>query len=110
MKPVKQIIHISSTNYWFKVVEFLQTNWALVEELDDARTRVTFIDDTSGAFDDIEFPTLEHAVGGLVRNGFDLYSQATDVHKFLRPPPPPFFVVSHVNGPIYSSGRFWQFE
>jgi hypothetical protein len=101
---------INSTNYWFKIVEFLQTNWALIEEYEDGRAIVSFIDDTSGTFDEIVFPSLEQAVGELIDNGFDLYSEATQVHDFLKPPNPPFKVAEHINGPIYSSGRFWRTE
>jgi hypothetical protein len=101
---------IKSTNYWFKTVEFLQTNWALIEEDENGRATVSFIDDTSGTFDELVFPTLEQAVNDLMDNGFDLYSEATQVHNFLKPPQPPFKVVSHINGPIYSSGRFWKSE
>ena len=48
------------------------------------------------------------AVKELMVNGFDLYTEASQVHSFLKPPMPPFTVVSHINGPIYSSGRFWK--
>lgn len=101
------IKHINSTNYWFKIVEFLQTNWALIEESEDGQATVSFIDDTSGAFDEIVFPSMEQAVAELLHNGFDMYSEATQVHGFLSPPKPPFKLVKHVNGDIYSSGRFW---
>ena len=104
---VNNIKQINSTNYWFKIVEFLQTNWALIEEYED-RAIVSFIDDTSGTFDEIVFPSLEQAVNELMDNGFNLYSQAPYVHGFLKPPTPPFKVVEHINGPIYSSGRFWK--
>ena len=107
---VNNIKQINSTNYWFKIVEFLQTNWALIEEYEDGRAIVSFIDDTSGTFDEIVFPSLEQAVGELIDNGFDLYSEATQVHDFLKPPNPPFKVAEHINGPIYSSGRFWKTE
>jgi len=80
----------------------------LIEELEDQRAKVSFIDDTSGAFDEIVFPSLEQAVDELMENGFDMYSEATQVHHFLKPPMPPFAAVSHLNGPIYSSGRFWK--
>jgi len=97
---------IKSTNYWFKIVEFLQVNWALIEECEDGTARVSFIDDTSGTFDEIVFLTLERAVNELMDNGFDLYSEAKHVHNFLSPPQPPFKVAPHPNGPIYSSGRY----
>ena len=105
---VNNIKHITSTNYWFKIVEFLQTNWALIEEHSDSTATVSFIDDTSGLFDSITFATLEQAVNELMDNGFNLYSQAPYVHGFLKPPTAPFKQVQHINGAIYSSGRFWK--
>lgn len=108
MQTPKQIKKINSTNYWFKTVEFLGTNWALIEELENGKAKVSFIDDASGAFDEMIFLTLEQAVNELMDNGFDIYSQATEVHEFLKPPSPPFFQGTHPNGPIYSSGRFWS--
>lgn len=94
--------------YWFKVVEFLQTNWALVDEQPDGSAHVWFIGDTSGVFDEMYFESLEQAVEGLVANGFDLYSENQKAQTFLKPPPRPFRTESHPNGPIYSSGRFWK--
>ena len=105
---VNNIKHITSTNYWFKIVEFLQTNCALIQEHSDSTATVSFIDDTSGRFDEITFATLEQAVNELMDNGFNLYSQAPYVHGFLKPPTPPFEPVQHINGAIYSSGRFWK--
>jgi len=79
---VNNLKQINSTNYWFKIVEFLQTNWALIEEYEDGRTIVSFIDDTSGSFDEIIFPSLKQAVSELIDNGFDLSSQAQHVRGF----------------------------
>ena len=46
-EPVK----IQSDDYWFKVVEMLQQNWALIEP---SASRVTvFIRDAGGVFDEI---------------------------------------------------------
>ncbi len=108
MKQAKELKQINSTNYWFKIVEFLQTNWALIEELEDGKARVSFIDDTSGAFDEMTFESLAQAVDELMENGFDMYSEATQVHHFLKPPMLPFIKTTHTNGNIYSSGRFWK--
>ena len=108
MKTAQQFRQINSTNYWFKIVEFLQTNWALIEEATNGQVKVSFIDDTSAVFDEMTFTSLEQTVEELMDNGFDLYSEAPHVHQFLKPPLPPFILVSHINGPIYSSGRFWK--
>lgn len=101
-------IEIKSRNYWFKIVEFLQTNWALIDEQEDGKAHVWFFGDTAGVFDEMQFDTLEAAVHGLMDNGFDLYDENDEVKKFLTPPKPPFKRDTHPNGPIYSSGRFWK--
>jgi len=108
MQTAKLVKQINSTNYWFKIVEFLQTNWALIEEDLNGKAKASFIDDTSGVFDEMTFESLEQAVEELMDNGFDLYSEASQVHELMKPPLPPFNQVNHINGPIYSSGRFWK--
>ena len=101
-------VEIKSRNYWFKVVEFLQTNWALIDERENGTAHVWFLNDVSGVFDEMDFPSLGDAVDGLMRNGFDLYDKAEQVHKFLAPPNSEFKREPHPNGNIYSSGRFWK--
>jgi len=108
VRSSKNHINIASTTYWFKVVEFLQTNWALLEESPDGITTAWFIDDTGGAFDHIQFPSLERAVKGLMRNGFDLYRVALEAQRHVSPPQPPFHVSQHPSGEIYSSGEYWR--
>ncbi len=53
---------------WFKIVEFLQQNWAVVIRRDDDALAV-FYSDTCGVFDEIAFPTrdvAEQAYGAMV--------------------------------------------
>jgi len=56
-----QIVTIHSANYWVKVVDFLQQNWALIDQDSDGRARIFFINDTSGIFDELVFESTTHA-------------------------------------------------
>jgi hypothetical protein len=98
---------IPSDRFWFKVVEFLQTNWAIIDEQSDATARVWFINDSSGVFDSMSFRSLEEAVSGLMDNGFDLWAKNLEVQRFIAPPTQPFKRDAHPNGQIYSGGKFW---
>jgi hypothetical protein len=104
---MKEPISIESRDFWFKVVEMLQQNWALIEAAPEGVT-VFFISDTGGVFDQLSFPSTEEAADVLRHNGFQLFSEDPKAADFLRPPEPPFHHRPHPNGPIYSSGRFWQ--
>ena len=49
-------IEIRSRDYWFKIVEFLQQNWALIDDAPGGRgCTVFFFGDTSGVFDRLSF-------------------------------------------------------
>lgn len=61
-------------NPWFKIVEFLQRNRAVVIKLEDD-VLVVFYGDTCGVFDEMPFPTRDEDEHALRRNGFS---------KFLR--------------------------
>jgi len=102
-------IEIRSRDYWFKIVEFLQQNWALIEEdANGAGCTVFLFGDTSGVFDRLRFPSVTEAELALLRNGFKRYDTDKQVQEFIRKPEPPFHERAHTNGPIYSSGRFWK--
>ena len=100
-------LEIRSSKYWYKVVDMLQQNWALVEGPEGGKVTAYFITDTSGVFDMMSFPTLESAHSGLRRNGFQRLDEDASAQSFLTPPPPPFRLTKHPNGAIYSSGEFW---
>ena len=101
-------VSIKSGDFWVKVVEMLQQNWALIDTEPDASARVFFVSDTSGVFDEIRFPSAHEAERALERNGFKRLAVSADLQSFLRPPLAPFHRAAHPNGPIYSSGRFWR--
>ena len=100
-------VEIRSRDYWFKIVEFLQQNWALIDENPDGCT-VFFFGDTSGVFDRLSFPSVAEAEAALRRNGFDRFSADKKAQEFIAIPQPPFHERPHPNGPIYSSGKFWR--
>jgi hypothetical protein len=101
-------VTIKSGDFWVKVVEMLQQNWALIDIEPDVSARVFFVNDTSGVFDEMPFPSAQDAERALERNGFRRFAVNADLQSFLRPPLAPFHRVIHPNGPIYSSGRFWR--
>lgn len=70
MKQKGSEVSIRSRDYWFKVVEFLQTNWALIDPEEEGPAVAWFIDDTSGVFDKIRFTSPTEAEASLQRNGF----------------------------------------
>ena len=103
----EQKVNIHSREFWFKIVEFLQQNWALIEPEHESVT-VFFINDASGVFDRMLFSSQKKAEEALRRNGFKEYAMDVESQEFIKPPEPPFFESNHPNGPIYSSGRFWK--
>ena len=80
---MEESVEIQSRDYWFKVVEMLQQNWALIDSLPDGSFKVLFVGDTSGVFDEIEFCSLEDAVSSLKRNGFSKYIDDPKAQKFM---------------------------
>jgi hypothetical protein len=103
---MSEVVPINGKDFWVKIVEMLQQNWALVIP-EASGSRVYFINDASGVFDEIAFPSEEDAVRSLRVNGFRRYADEPSLHSFLSPPMTPFHRAALPNGPIYSSGRFW---
>lgn len=104
---MNEVIPIQSRDYWFKVIEMLQQNWALMDETDEGVT-VYFLSDTSGVFDELIFTNATEAEAALRLNGFNRYREDPAAANFLRCPEAPFITRPHPSGPIYSSGRFWR--
>ena len=92
---------------WFKIVEMLQHNWAVVIE-DEGAVVVVFYGDTCGVFDELQFNSLDEATNALLRNGFRKYKEDERAQGFIALPQGDFRVQEHPGGRIYSSGRFWQ--
>lgn len=101
----RDIIPITNTHYWYKVVDFLQQNWAVIEPGPD-KTTVFFFHDGAGIFDSMDFPDEAIARKELRWNGFSLYDDDEEAQSFLCKPEPPFYKAPH--NPIYSSKRFWK--
>jgi len=104
---MEEELDIKSTDYWFKVAEFLQQNWGVIESTESGCT-VYFFGDTAGVFDQIDFQSIQEAEEALRRNGFARYGEDTKAQEFIAKPKPPFRRRPHPNGPIYSSGRYWH--
>jgi hypothetical protein len=104
---MNELVAIRSSDFWVKIVEMLQQNWAVIEPYEDG-IRIYFINDVGGVFDEIPFSSEQVASDALARNGFRRFLDHPDLQSFLRPPSPPFRRTAHPNGPIYSSGRFWR--
>jgi hypothetical protein len=107
MNSTETEVHIQSRDYWFKIVEFLQQNWALIDATENG-VIVMFFGDTSGVFDQLSFSSSAEAENALLQNGFRKYADDAGAKGFIALPPPPFHHRPHPNGPIYSSGRFWK--
>jgi hypothetical protein len=102
------VVEISSRDYWFKVVDMLQQNWALIDAVQAGRATVFFVDDRSGVFDRMLFETAEDAAQALTRNGFRRFAGDPEAKEIMAPPQAPFVQTVHPNGPVYSSGRYWS--
>ena len=99
-------IETANEDYWFKIVEFLQQNWAVIEP-EGSGFKILFFDDCSGIFDSIEFDSLEDAESALKRNGFGNYNEDQEAQDFIAKPKAPLRGGAHLINSIYSSGRFW---
>ncbi len=91
---------------WFKVVDMLQHNWAVIIQ-SVSPVLVVFYGDTRGIFDELEFESVEKAEASLSRNGFSKYRSDDKATEIVGLPRGEFHDRPHPNGPIYSSGRFW---
>jgi len=100
-------VKISNTDFWFKIVDFLQQNWAVIEA-EETRFNVYFFTDTSVIFDQMSFVSVEAAERGLTENGFSRYNLDRKAQNVIAIPEGPFKIGSHPSGAIYSSGQYWK--
>jgi len=100
--------HIESRDFWVKIIEMLQQNWALIENNVDQTVTVYFITDTSKIFDQMNFSSKKEAKKGLRRNGFIRYDEDPSFKRFIKTPEPPFVPYRDDTRNIYSSGKFWR--
>jgi hypothetical protein len=108
---IHQVIVLESNDYWVKIVDFLQHNWALIEENDSSdHVTIYFSGDTSWVFDILSYPCKEEAEIALKRNGFEQYLDPHENFKeFISCPQPSFHWSEHHNGRMYSFGRYWSY-
>lgn len=104
----KRPVNINSTEYWVKVVGFLQQNWALIHQHEDHRCTVFFLLDNSAVFDQLEFLSIDDAEKALRRNGFSMLTEESEMQEILSGPREPFFETEMHKRPVYSSGEFWK--
>ncbi len=88
--------------------DFLQQNWALIDETPNNSVIVYFFGDTSGVFDQLSFALKTEAETALRRNSFTFYDEDVKAQEFIAKPNPPFYQANHPNGLIYSSGKYWN--
>ena len=97
-------VPIQRRDFWVKVVEMLQQNWALIEPEGD----IYFLHDLGGVFDELSYSSLREAQAALRLNGFRRYDEDPSYSEMFAHPEPPFRREQHPNGAIYSSGEFWE--
>ena len=100
--------NFQSLDYWLKIVEMLQQNWALIEENSDQSATVYFITDASTVFDQMNFASKKEAIMGLRRNGFERYEDYPSYKTFVIPPKMPYTTHWDKSRKIYSSGKYWK--
>jgi hypothetical protein len=109
----REEVIITGSDFWFKNVDFLQTNWALITPIGasdqvGAGARVWFMSELGGVFDELEFPDEQAAKQALTKNGFSRFTEDDEAKELLAAPERPFSRREHPNGRIYSSGKFWR--
>ena len=104
--PMSDFVPIQSRDFWVKVVDMLQQNWALIEP-EGSKVTIYFLHDLGGVFDELTYTSLREAQAALRLNGFRRYDENPSYSEMFARPEPPFRRADHPNGPIYSSGQFW---
>jgi|ETNmetMinimDraft_26_1059896.scaffolds.fasta_scaffold393262_1 hypothetical protein len=96
-------------DYWFKVVDMLQQNWALIELEENGTATIYFFHDLSKIIDKMEFRSKSLAEAGLKRNGFSRFADDREAQQFIALPAPPEINKDITSsGGIYSSGEYWK--
>jgi hypothetical protein len=106
LPPMSDVVPIKTQDFWVKVVEMLQQNWALIEPK-GSKVTIYFLHDLGGVFDELSYSSVREAQAALRLNGFRRYDEDPSYSEMFARPEPPFRRVQHPNGPIYSSGEFW---
>jgi hypothetical protein len=105
--PRSAKVLIISRDFWFKIVDFLQQSWALIDEGADAVT-VWFLDDGGGVSTGFHFPRNWRQSVPFAATAFAASRLIGGLKHFIATPRTPFHNRPNPNGPIYSSGRYWK--
>ena len=100
-------LDVETSSFWFKIVDFLQHNWAVILPR-EAGVEVVFFGDTSYIFDRMVFAEPEGAAKALRRNGFALFDHDKEAQSFITKPAALLKDERMYHRPIYSSGEFWR--
>ena len=84
-------VSITNTDFWVKIVEMLQQNWAVIEPDAAGEVRFYFVSDTGGVFDEMALRSTTDARQALQRNGFRRFA---DGQRAAVPSPSAFLAVS----------------
>ena len=101
------LLNVEASKFWFKIVEMLQHNWAVVLPHDDG-VEVVFFGDTSRIFDRMDFLDSGDATSALRRNGFAIFEEDQHAQSFIAKPEPHLKDEHVYRRPIYSSGQYWR--
>jgi len=123
---------ISSPKWWFKPIEMLCQNWALIEE-SKSNSKVTvyffhdlgalkhtkgvkgiaplewrFLENRIAIIDSLDFSSIREAKLLMEYNDFEIYDK--NIHEFIDPGPPKgvYFDARDYQERIYFSGKFWR--
>lgn len=102
-----KILNVESSSFWFKIVEMLQHNWAVILPKDGG-IEVVFFGDTSYIFDRMQFADAYDAERALRRNGFAIFEDDPEAQSFIAKPEVLLKDDPIDHRPIYSSGQFWR--
>ena len=97
MSDEGDVTSIGGRDYWFKIVDFLQQNWAVTFETEAGAT-IWFASATSGVFDSIE-SSAHYAEVALTKNGFRRFADDGSASTTMAPLAPPFHGPPHPASP-----------
>jgi TFIIF-interacting CTD phosphatase-like protein len=107
-------LEINNKDYLYKIIGFLQTNWAFVqpENSDTGGCIVKFVNNRSELMDELKFDSKDEAYSALKKNGFmgdDEYLNKYRSNESMKKPLPPYTDnTKYESNRIYSSGRYWK--
>jgi len=97
-----ELAFIESRDYWVRVVDFLQIHWALIEREGPKKSKIYFLTEVSGIFDEVVCHSTAAAEALLESNEFSRFSENVSVSMF-DPPPPPFWRREDGFGGVYTA-------